>query len=297
MLSGGVGATPEPGGHGGRLHSREKRNSMRTLVIWSTLLILATAVNAGADEPTLETDDQKTLYALGLTINRSLSPFNLSPSELELVEAGLADGSLHKTPKVDLETYGPKIKQFQEARAAAVAAAERKTSQVVVDQAAREPGATKTASGLVMIPSTPGTGASPKGTDTVTVNYEGRLTDGTVFDSSGQHGGPATVPLNGVIKCWTEALQLVKVGGKSRLVCPADLAYGDQGWPPLIKPGATLVFEVELLGISQPSAQTATQSEPASSWYYCNDAKAYFPYVRECPSGWLQVPQTAPPGQ
>jgi FKBP-type peptidyl-prolyl cis-trans isomerase FkpA/FKBP-type peptidyl-prolyl cis-trans isomerase FklB len=270
---------------------------MRTLVIWPAVLILATAVNAVADEPKLETEDQKTLYALGLTINRSLSPFNLSPSELQLVEAGLADGSLHKSPNVDLETYGPKIKQFQEARAAAVAAAEKKTSQVVVDQAAREPGATKTDSGLVMIPITPGTGASPKSTDTVTVNYEGRLTDGTVFDSSMQRGGPATVPLNGVIKCWTEALQLVKVGGKSRLVCPADLAYGDQGWPPLIKPGATLVFEVELLGISPSSAQTAPQSEQAASWYYCNDAKAYFPYVRECPSGWLQVLQTAPPGQ
>ena len=142
---------------------------MRTLVIWPALLILATAVNAVADEPKLETEDQKTLYALGLTINRSLSPFNLSPSELELVEAGLADGSLHKTPKVDLETYGPKIRQLQEARAAAVAAAERKTSQAFVDQAAGEPGATKTASGLIMIPITPGTGASPKATDTVTV--------------------------------------------------------------------------------------------------------------------------------
>ena len=270
---------------------------MRTIVIWSTVLILATAVNAMADEPKLETEEQKTLYALGLTINRSLSPFNLSSAELELVEAGLADGSLHKTPKVDLEAYGPKIKQLQETRAAAVAAAEKKTSQAFVDKAARETGAMKTASGLVMIPVTPGTGASPKATDTVTVNYEGRLTDGTVFDSSVQRGGPATVPLNGVIKCWTEALPLVKVGGKSRLVCPADLAYGDQGWPPLIKPGAILVFEVELLGISPSSARTAPQSEQTSSWYYCNDAKAYFPYVRECPSGWLQVPQTAPPGQ
>ncbi len=137
MFSCVVGATPDPAGPGTKLNCREKGIPMRTLVIWSTALILATAVNAGADEPTLETDDQRTLYALGLTINRSLSPFNLSPSELELVEAGLADGSLHKTPKVDLETYGPKIKQFQEARAAAVAAAERKTSQVVVDQAAR----------------------------------------------------------------------------------------------------------------------------------------------------------------
>ena len=271
---------------------------MRTLVIWPAILILATAVNAAADEPKLETEDQKTLYALGLTINRSLSPFNLSPPELELVEAGLADGSLHNTPKVDLEAYGPKIKQLQEARAAAVAAAEKKTSQAVVDRAAREPGATKTASGLIMIPVTPGTGASPQATDTVTVNYEGRLTDGTVFDSSMPRGGPATLPVNGVIKCWTEALQLVKVGGKSRLVCPADFAYGDQGWPPLIKPGATLVFEVELLGIAQPSAQTAPQAEHASSWYYCNDTKAYYPYVSECPSGWPQVvPQTAPPGQ
>jgi FKBP-type peptidyl-prolyl cis-trans isomerase FkpA len=271
---------------------------MRTLVIWSTVLILATAVNAGAAEPKLETEEQKTLYALGLTINRSLSPFNLSASELELVEAGLADGSLHKAAKVDLETYGPKIIQLQEARAAAVAAAEKKTSQAFVDQAAREPGATKTASGLIMIPITSGTGAAPKPTDTVTVNYEGRLTDGTVFDTSSQHGGPATVPLNGVIKCWTEALQLVKVGGKSRLVCPADLAYGDQGWPPLIKPGATLVFEVELLGISLASAQTAPQSGQAPSWYYCDDTKAYYPYVRECPSGWRQVvPQTTPPGQ
>jgi FKBP-type peptidyl-prolyl cis-trans isomerase FkpA/FKBP-type peptidyl-prolyl cis-trans isomerase FklB len=271
---------------------------MRTLVIWSAVLILATAVNARADELKLETEEQKTLYALGLTIHRSLSPFNLSPSELKLVEAGLADGSLHRTPTVDLETYGPKIKQLQEARAAAVAAAEKKTSQAFVDKAAQETGATKTASGLVMIRVTPGTGASPKATETVTVNYEGRLTDGTVFDSSVQRGGPATVPLNGVIKCWTEALQLVKVGGKSRLVCPADLAYGDQGWPPLIKPGATLVFEVELLRISQPSAQTAVQSEQASFWYYCNDAQAYYPYVRQCPSGWLQVvPQTTPPGQ
>jgi FKBP-type peptidyl-prolyl cis-trans isomerase FkpA/FKBP-type peptidyl-prolyl cis-trans isomerase FklB len=96
---------------------------------------------------------------------------------------------------------------------------------------------------------TPGTGASPKATDTVKVNYEGKLTDGTVFDSSVQRGEPVTFPLNKVIKCWTEAVQLMKVGGKSRLICPSDLAYGDRGAPPQIKPGATLVFEVELLGI------------------------------------------------
>src|SRR5882762_7280861 len=105
---------------------------MRTLVILATVLILATAVNAAADGPKLETEEQKTLYALGLTINRSLSPFNLSPSELELVEAGLADGSLHRKPLVDPEAYGQKIKKLQGARAAVVAAAEKKTGQVFV---------------------------------------------------------------------------------------------------------------------------------------------------------------------
>jgi FKBP-type peptidyl-prolyl cis-trans isomerase FkpA len=262
---------------------------MRRLMICSTILILTTVRTAGAEELKLDTEDQKTLYALGLTISRSLSPFNLSPSELELIQAGLTDGSLHKTPKIDLETYGPKIKQLQEGRAAAVAAVETKASQAFVDRAAQEPGAVRTASGLLVIPITPGTEASPKATDTVTVNYEGRLIDGTVFDSSKQRGGPATVPVTGVIKCWTEALQLMKVGGKSRFVCPADLAYGARGWPPVIKPGATLVFEVELLGIAQPSAQTAPRSTQASVWYYCSDAKAYYPYVRECPSGWQQV--------
>jgi FKBP-type peptidyl-prolyl cis-trans isomerase FkpA/FKBP-type peptidyl-prolyl cis-trans isomerase FklB len=83
----------------------------------------------------------------------------------------------------------------------------------------------------------------------VKVHYHGTLTDGTVFDSSVQRKEPATFPLNGVIPCWTEGVQLMKAGGKSRLVCPASLAYGDRGAPPRIRPGATLVFEVELLEI------------------------------------------------
>jgi FKBP-type peptidyl-prolyl cis-trans isomerase FkpA len=94
-----------------------------------------------------------------------------------------------------------------------------------------------------------GSGESPKATDTVKVQYTGKLTDGTVFDSSVPRGEPASFPLNGVIKCWTEGLQLMKVGGKATLVCPSDIAYGDQGRPPQIKPGATLVFDVELLEI------------------------------------------------
>ena len=111
----------------------------------------------------------------------------------------------------------------------------------------------------------PGTGPSPKATDKVKVHYHGTLTDGTVFDSSVQRKEPATFPLNGVIPCWTEGVQLMKVGGKSRLVCPADLAYGDRGAPPKIKPGATLVFEVELLEIVPSShAGLACRSCPRS---------------------------------
>src|SRR5262249_56091513 len=94
-----------------------------------------------------------------------------------------------------------------------------------------------------------GTGRAAAATDKVKVHYHGTLIDGTVFDSSLQRGEPATFPLNNVIPCWTQGVQMMKVGGKSRLICPAELAYGDRGAPPRIKPGATLVFEVELLEI------------------------------------------------
>jgi FKBP-type peptidyl-prolyl cis-trans isomerase FkpA/FKBP-type peptidyl-prolyl cis-trans isomerase FklB len=142
-----------------------------------------------------------------------------------------------------------KIQELRTQRAAVVAAAEKKSGDAFVTKAASEPGAKKLDSGVVITTLKPGTGPSPKATDKVKVHYHGTLTDGTVFDSSVQRGQPATFPLNGVIKCWTEGVQQMKVGGKSRLVCPADVAYGERGAPPKIKPGATLVFEVELLEI------------------------------------------------
>jgi FKBP-type peptidyl-prolyl cis-trans isomerase FkpA len=199
--------------------------------------------------PQLGTDEQKTLYAVGLAVAGSLSVFALSAADLELVKAGMTDGVLNRQRQVDLQAYGPKIQELQRARASVVAAAEQKTGQAIVDKAAAEKGATKTASGLVIVPIKPGTGESPKATDRVKVHYHGTLADGSVFDSSVQRNEPATFPLNGVIPCWTEGLQLMKVGGKSRLVCPAALAYGDRGAPPRIKPGSTLTFEVELLEI------------------------------------------------
>src|SRR5579885_3358109 len=124
-------------------------------------------------------------------------------------------------------------------------------ASAALDKAAAEPGAIRTPSGLVYRELTAGAGESPKATDTVTVNYRGTLVNGTEFDSSYKRNQPAQFPLNQVIPCWTEGVQKMKVGGKSRLVCPAALAYGDRGAPPTIPGGATLIFEVELLGISR----------------------------------------------
>lgn len=120
-----------------------------------------------------------------------------------------------------------------------------------LEKAAAEPGAQKTASGLVYRELRPGTGPSPNATDTVKVHYRGTLTDGTEFDSSYKRNEPAEFPLNAVIPCWTEGDQKMKVGGKSQLVCPAAIAYGERGAPPQIPGGATLVFEIELLGVTR----------------------------------------------
>lgn len=119
----------------------------------------------------------------------------------------------------------------------------------VVDKAAAEKGAVKTPSGLVYRALTEGKGASPKETDVVSVHYKGTFPDGKEFDSSYKRGQPTEFPLNRVIKCWTEGVQLMKVGGKAKLTCPPTLAYGEKGAGSTIPPNATLQFEVELLAI------------------------------------------------
>lgn len=194
------------------------------------------------------TDEEKTIYALGLSLYRSLGQFDLSPAELDIVKKALTDAAANK-PAEDLQEWGPKIQGLATARAARAAEKQKAFSAAYLSKAAAEPGAQKTESGLVYRELTPGTGDSPKATDTVKVNYRGTFVDGTEFDSSYKTNVPAQFPLNGVIKCWTEGVQKMKVGGKSQLVCPSDLAYGDSGRPG-IPGGATLVFEIELLEIA-----------------------------------------------
>ena len=206
----------------------------------------ASAPQAAA--PGLETDEAKTVYALGLQVYRSLAQFDLSPAEVELVKRALADAAAGK-PAVDVNEWVPKLQPFAQARSARVAEGQKAASKAYLAKAGAEAGAVKTESGLIYMDLQPGSGASPQASDTVKVNYRGTLIDGTEFDSSYKRNQPAQFPLNGVIRCWTEGVQKMKVGGKARLVCPSDIAYGDSGRPPLIPGGATLVFEIELLEI------------------------------------------------
>ena len=193
------------------------------------------------------TDEEKTIYALGLSISRSLKEFALSPAELDIIKQAMTDAAAGK-PAVEIDTWGPRIQGLATARAAIVVQREKEASAAYIAKAAQEPGAIKTAFGLIYKELTPGTGPSPTAADTVKVHYRGTLIDGTEFDSSYKRNEPAEFPLNGVIRGWTEGVQLMKVGGKARLICPSDLAYGDQGRPS-IPGGATLIFEIELLEI------------------------------------------------
>jgi FKBP-type peptidyl-prolyl cis-trans isomerase FkpA len=224
---------------------------------WSPLVLVVALGVLGCRRPEppkpaleLKTDDDKAFYGLGLDIGRNIAVFALQPPELELVKLGLSDAVTSSTPKVDLDTIRPQLMALAQKRSQAKSEAEKQKGKAAVDQAAKEPGAEQLPSGVVVKSLRPGTGASPTDADTVKVHYEGRLVDGTVFDSSYKRNEPASFPLTGVVPCWTQGLQKMKVGEKAQLTCPSDAAYGDEGRPPTIPGGSTLVFDVELLEVA-----------------------------------------------
>ena len=231
-----------------------KTDNARWLV-WSALVLLTfvqacagaggTADAAGVKP---ESEDEKTLYALGLSLGGNISGLGLTERELAVVKAGVSDAATGAEPKVEIQTYGPNIRALINERRSLQAAKSKEESKGFMEQIARADGAESSSSGMVYIEVQAGTGAFPKPTDTVQVHYRGTLTDGTQFDSSYDRNEPEQFKLQGVIPCWTEALQKMRVGGKAKVVCPPSIAYGDAGRPG-IPPGATLVFEVELLDI------------------------------------------------
>ncbi len=206
---------------------------------------------AAAAPAALTADEtKKVMYAVGASIGKSLqNDFSPTAAEMDELIKGLKDTAMGKAPAVKPDEMMPKIQQLVTARREARGKIEKAKGDEFLAKAAKEKGAQKTASGLIYSETKAGSGAQPQATDTVTVHYKGTLPDGTEFDSSYKRNAPIDFPLNGVIKCWTEGVAKMKVGGKAKLVCPSDIAYGERGSPPVIPPHSVLTFEVELLAI------------------------------------------------
>ncbi len=225
------------------------------LIVLSTLSAAAwaaapaTPAAAAATAGGLQTEEDKTAYAIGQIVGSNLKSFTFSKHEMQMVESGFAAG-LHGTkPAVDVDSYRSKAQALQVARVGLLVEKSKQAGKDFRAKAATDKDTETTSTGVVITTLSAGSGAAPTADDQVKVHYEGKLTDGTLFDSSIQRGEPMTFKLSAVVPCWTEALQHMKVGGKSRIICPSDVAYGDRGSPPKIPGGATLVFNVELLDI------------------------------------------------
>jgi FKBP-type peptidyl-prolyl cis-trans isomerase FkpA len=201
-----------------------------------------------------KTEDDKALYALGVQIQKQLAVFDLSADELKMVQQGMKDSAAGKKLEADPEIQMQNIAALAEARMAKATEKQKALSKAFVEKAAAEPGAVKAPSGMIYQEISAGTGVQPTAANIVTVHYTGTLVDGKEFDSSVKRGEPAEFPLGQVIPCWTEGVGMMKVGGKAKLVCPSETAYGDRGRPPVIPGGATLIFEVELLDVQDMNA-------------------------------------------
>ncbi len=226
---------------------RTHRWMILALAVCLVAVAAPTAVRA-EDEGGGEDEADKILYALGLVMSQRLSGMEFSEAEAASVTSGLTDGLLGRDVRVELDVYGPKIDPMLSARLAKLAEKQKPAAAAFVEKAAGEPGALRTDSGVIFIEIAAGDGAQPSARDAVKLHFRGTLIDGTEFDTS-IGSDPERFRLSAVIPCFSEGAQRMRVGGKSKLVCPSDTAYGEQGLPPLIRPGATLIFDLELLEV------------------------------------------------
>jgi len=226
----------------------------------------ATAAKPATAAAPLTTQRQKNSYALGMSIGLGLKKQGVADSidsalAVRGMREALAGGKTAMTEdemKTALQQLRTQFQATQEAKAKEAGSSARKEGDTFLAANKAKDGVKVLPDGLQYKVLTEGNGPKPSATDTVTVNYRGTLIDGKEFDSSYKRGQPASFPVNGVIKGWTEALQLMPVGSKWQIFIPADLAYGDRGAGADIGPGATLIFEVELLSIGEqkkPEAQ------------------------------------------
>lgn len=205
----------------------------------------------------LASDELKVFYTVGHTMGTKMKDLGLSEDEVTAYTMGFKDSVKGTKPQVKVEEYRMKIQKLFTERMSKKADSQKKSGKDFLEKFKKEPGVQVTKSGLAYKIIEEGKGKNPVATDKVKVHYHGTLTNGEVFDSSKDRGQPVTFPLNRVIKGWTEGVQKVKEGGKIRLVIPSELAYGDNGAPPKIPGGATLVFDIELLEIVKGDAKAA----------------------------------------
>ncbi len=232
---------------------------MKSVILCTSLcLTLLTGCAAAADDqpPTLETDEQKALYVIGFSLAQNLTILDLTPEELKLVQRGLRDGIQEVDEPFDIQAFAPRLEKIFDERVKVKIEREREAGQKAVEAAKAEEGATVLPSGVVYKEISAGDGAQPAMTDRVRLHYHGTLHNGTVFDSSVEAGEPAEFALNQVVPCFGEGVAQMKVGGKAKLTCPPESAYGEAGRPGIL-PGTTLIFEVELQEILAAVADPA----------------------------------------
>jgi FKBP-type peptidyl-prolyl cis-trans isomerase FklB len=252
-----------------------QRICIGVLAIVSVCTIAASSraqTTAPSTQPSSEEAKQVMAYAIGQQVGNSLKqvPFEVN---IDLFIQGCKDALAGANPKFDADVVAAARTKLQAEVMATQLAAQQ--AEFTKNQAAgteylatngKKTGVRTLPSGVQIETVTPGTGESPKATDNVKVHYTGKLIDGKVFDSSrgaDGSGEPVTLPLSRVIPGWTEGIQQMKVGEKAILTIPQEHAYGPEGSPPVIPPGSTLVFEVELLGISPPTTAPAMPGMPA----------------------------------
>src|SRR5881397_1440200 len=242
---------------------------MKPFIVIVSASLLAFPLFGQDKSPQLKDQKDKVSYSIGMQIG-----FNLGRQKVDVnpdvLAAGIKDAIAGK-PQLTPDQVKDIMAQFEkdmEQKQKQLGEKNKTEGTKFLEENKKKAGVKTTASGLQYKVVKDGTGAQPKATDMVTVNYRGTLVDGTEFDSSYKRGQPATFPVNGVIKGWTEALQLMKVGSKYQLWIPSSLAYGERSVSPEIGPNATLIFEVELLDAKPPptpAPQAAPQAAPKTT--------------------------------
>jgi len=235
---------------------------MKHFIVVVSASLLALPLFGQEKSPQLKDQKDKVSYSIGMNIG-----FNLSKQKVDInpdiLAAGIKD-SIAGKPLLTQDQVKDVMAQFEkdmEQKQKQAGEKNKADGAKFLEENKKKPGGKTTASGLQYKAEKEGTGVQPKATDMVTVNYRGTLIDGTEFDSSYKRGQPATFPVNGVIKGWTEALQLMKVGSKYQLWIPSNLAYGERSVSPELGPNATLIFEVELMD-AKPPPTPAPPSSP-----------------------------------